>query len=82
MTVIKSLFFYRYRLDLQKHGIKSLDNTKSIEVNLKLPKLEGKNIEEHFFNIAQQQVQSYELLIKSIVNTPLPEIPKVRNSIS
>lgn len=61
------------------HGIKSLDNTKSIEVNLKLPKLKGKNIEEHFYNIAQEQVQSYELLIKSIVNTPIPEIPKVRS---
>ncbi|CAO1413192.1 unnamed protein product [Diamesa serratosioi] len=66
----------KYRLDLQKHGIKSLDNTKSIEVNLKLPKLKGKNIEEHFFNIAQEQIQPYELLIKSIVNTPLPTIPK------
>ena len=55
---------------------------KSREVNLKLPKLKGKNIEEHFFNIAHEQVEPYEGLIKSIVNTPLPDIPKVRNQIS
>lgn len=47
------------------------------EVNLKLPKLEGKNIEEHFHNIATYQVEPYQELIASIVKADLPEPPKV-----
>lgn len=48
------------------------------EVNLKLPKLSGENIEEHFRIIANEQVEPYQKLISSIVNAELPEMPKVR----
>lgn len=46
-------------------------------VDLNLPKLHGKTIEDHFYNIANDQVMPYERLVVSIINAPLPEMPKV-----
>lgn len=47
------------------------------DVDIKLPKLKGANIEEHFYNIAKDQVNPYQKLIASVVNSKLPEVPKV-----
>lgn len=71
--------FHRYRRELERHGIKNLETPQMDDVALKLPKLKGDNIEEHFFNISQQQVEPYQLLIDSIVKSDLPEMPKVRS---
>lgn len=49
------------------------------DVDIKLPKLRGANIEEHFLNIAKDQVEPYQKLIVTILNSKLPEMPKVRN---
>lgn len=48
------------------------------DVDLTLPKLKGDNIEEHFLNIAKDQVEPYQKLIESIVMSAIPEMPKVR----
>ena len=42
------------------------------DVNLKIPKLEGENIEEHFKNIAQSQINPY----LSIIQTLISDIPQ------
>lgn len=47
------------------------------DVSLKLPALIGDNIEEHFHNIAKQQVEPYQKLIRSIVDAKIPAMPEV-----
>lgn len=71
------MIFFSYRTELASHGIKSLETPKLPDVNLTLPKLKGDNIEEHFLNIAKEQAGPYQELIASIVNSQLPEMPKV-----
>jgi DNA polymerase gamma 1 len=48
------------------------------EVDLTLPKLSGKNIEEHFYNIAKQQVESFQNLIDSLLVAEIPKMPEVK----
>jgi DNA polymerase gamma 1 len=48
------------------------------DVDLKLPRLKGNDIEEHFLNIAKDQVAPYQKLIASVVAAEIPEMPKVR----
>lgn len=62
--------------DLKKFGFWQ-DPEISPEVNLKLPKLEGKNIEEHFWNIGEQQSGPYKNLLLSFVKSGLPKKPKI-----
>lgn len=70
---------FRYRNELARHGIKSLETSQMDDINITLPKLSGKNIEEHFYNISKNQVESYQKLINSIVSANVPEMPKVRS---
>jgi DNA polymerase gamma 1 len=67
----------KYRKELHAHGITNLETPALPDVNLKLPKLHGSNIEEHFYNISKQQVGQYQSLIDSIVTSNLPIMPKV-----
>lgn len=71
----------KYRKELVSHGINNLETPILPDVDLKLPKLMGNNIEEHFFNIAKKQVQEYEILIKNILLAQVPQMPKVSNII-
>jgi len=66
----------RYRQELAKHGITNLKTQLLPDVDLTLPKLKGSNIEEHFHNIATEQVEPYQQLIAAIINAKLPEKPK------
>ncbi len=68
---------FRFKKDLLRHGIKIGEDTNHPDVDLKLPPLRGKNIEEHFYEIAQEQVKSYQTLIASLVSNEIPEMPKV-----
>lgn len=68
---------HRYRKELERHGIKNLETPQTKDVDLTLPSFKGDTIEEHFLNIAKQQVEPYQKLIESIVNAELPEMPKV-----
>lgn len=45
-------------------------------VNLELPKLEGKTLEEHFLNIGKQQCQPYAELLNDLLGV-IPEPPTV-----
>lgn len=56
-----------YIADLKKHGINVNSTNHLPDVKLKLPKLQGKDIEEHFYNIAKEQVDPYEKLLNSLV---------------
>jgi len=49
--------------------------SRSQNINLKLPVLEGKDIEEHFYNIGKAQVKPYLKIINEIIND-IPEMPK------
>ncbi|KAK3923273.1 DNA polymerase subunit gamma-1, mitochondrial [Frankliniella fusca] len=62
--------------NLKKYGLKIDSATSVPEVDLKLPPLEGRNVEEHFLNIGKQQSEPYRLLIENLTE-PLPEKPSV-----
>lgn len=70
----------RYRRELDKHGIKSLETPKLDDVTLTLPTLKGDSIEEHFLQIAKEQAQPYQLLVQSVIKAELPDMPKVRDA--
>ena len=45
------------------------------DVNLNLPKLEGKTIEEHFYNIGDSQCAPYRLLLENLIMNRIPQKP-------
>ena len=59
---------------LKKYDLKVENVSNAPEVDLKLPPLEGWNIEEHFMNIGQQQSGPYRLLLENLIS-PLPNQP-------
>lgn len=61
--------------NLSTYGINVEDATRLTDVNLKLPILEGKDIEEHFYNIGKVQVKPYLKIINEIIKD-IPEMPK------
>ncbi|CRK99798.1 CLUMA_CG013106, isoform A [Clunio marinus] len=75
-TKIGSEYIDKYRKELERHGIKNIENVQVEDVKLNLPKLRGENIEEHFQIIAKEQVEPYQKLVSQIVNSTLPEMPK------
>jgi hypothetical protein len=69
--------YFRYRRELHSHGIKNLRTTELPDVDLKLPKLKGNNIQEHFHNIALSQIEPYQKLVKQLLNSQIPKLPEV-----
>lgn len=63
----------KYTKSLLEHGIKAGESPKIPDIQLKLPPLEGKDIEEHFLKIATDQSQNYRKLIHSLCD--MNEIP-------
>ncbi|KAM0735502.1 DNA polymerase subunit gamma-1, mitochondrial [Formica fusca] len=61
--------------NLSTYSINVEDATRLPDVNLKLPILEGKDIEEHFYNIGREQVKPYLKIINEIIKD-IPEMPK------
>ncbi|XP_014487539.1 PREDICTED: DNA polymerase subunit gamma-1, mitochondrial [Dinoponera quadriceps] len=65
--------------DIKKHlglyGINVEDASRLPDVNMKLPTLEGKDVEEHFYNIGKAQVKPYLKIINKIMKD-IPEMPK------
>jgi DNA polymerase gamma 1 len=43
---------------------------------LNLPNLKGKNIEEHFYNIAREKTVEYNKLLNKLTNNGIPNMPK------
>ncbi|XP_014216683.1 DNA polymerase subunit gamma-1, mitochondrial [Copidosoma floridanum] len=62
--------------ELAKFGLNAERTPEIPEVNVSLPSLQGHNIEDHFRNIAQDQVQPYQVAISQLLNKDLPAIPK------
>ena len=63
--------------DLKRHGI-DINSTEYLQdVHLKLPRLKGVNIEEHFLEIGKQQIKPYKELLNPLVQLKsLPSKPK------
>ncbi|XP_023304767.2 DNA polymerase subunit gamma-1, mitochondrial [Lucilia cuprina] len=67
----------KMRNDLQRHGIDISSTQRLADVNLKLPPLRGKNIEEHFLEIGKEQIEPYKKLLQPLVELKtLPRKPK------
>ncbi|XP_060816986.1 DNA polymerase subunit gamma-1, mitochondrial [Bombus pascuorum] len=60
--------------NLRSYGINTEDASRLPDVNIKIPPLEGNNIEEHFYNIANTQIKPYIKLIKNIMKD-IPPMP-------
>ncbi|XP_069362171.1 DNA polymerase subunit gamma-1, mitochondrial [Maniola hyperantus] len=71
LDVIKSC-----QAELQRHGIDFRSTTHTADVQLKLPQLEGRDIEEHFYNIGSKQSAAYKELLKGLATCMLPALPK------
>ena len=69
----------RSKRHLMSHGINVDDagGTKPLrDVNVKLPPLTGSNINDHFVNIAKEQIEPYLSLARDLAKTNLPQMPK------
>ncbi len=60
---------------LQQHGLWNRPTSIIDDVELKLPPLQGKSIEDHFLNIADRQIRDYKSLAEKIAQTELPPLP-------
>ncbi|XP_052749870.1 DNA polymerase subunit gamma-1, mitochondrial isoform X2 [Galleria mellonella] len=63
--------------NLLKHGINYKEQDYLPDVKLKLPKLEGKDVVEHFYNIGEKQSSPYRSLLKNLATSTLPPLPKI-----
>lgn len=61
--------------DLNSFGMKTDECSLLDDVDMDLPPLEGKNLEEHFYNIGKEQVEPYLKIINTMVKE-IPEMPK------
>lgn len=66
----------RCQNNLLKHGIDYKKCSHSPDVQLKIPKLEGSDVVEHFYNIGERQCAPYRDLLKKIGGCKLPPLPK------
>lgn len=64
----------KYIQDLKKHNLLNKQEEVS-DIELNLPKFDGKNITEHFWNIGEKQSGPYRKLLEKLINN-VPEIPK------
>ena len=68
--------FSRIKEHLTVHGLWGKDCTVIDDIKLQLPKFDGKNISEHFENIARNQSQDYMHLAKKIASSQPPPMPQ------
>ncbi|CAI9719229.1 DNA polymerase subunit gamma-1-like [Octopus vulgaris] len=61
---------------LRRHNLLHGTPTMIPDVSFKLPKLQGRDIDEHFRNIAQRQTADYVEFLNQLKNTTLPPQPK------
>lgn len=61
---------------LARFGLWGKSTTESQNVNLQLPHLYGRNLDEHFRHIAQEQVKPYLSLTQQLVAGKVPPLPK------
>ncbi|XP_078314723.1 DNA polymerase subunit gamma-1-like isoform X3 [Crassostrea virginica] len=62
--------------NLSKHGLWGKDTTVLNDVTFDLPKLQGKSVTDHFYNIANQQLNGYIQLTRHLMTGSIPAKPK------
>lgn len=72
--VLNNEFIHRLKQDLLKNGLQVGQTAKLKDVEIKLPQLYNKNIEDHFRIIAEEQTQPYKELLGTLL-VDIPEIP-------
>ena len=60
---------------LEKHGLESKESSPLPDVNFKVPKLYGSNIDEHFQTLALKYSDGYLQLSKQLAGAELPSMP-------
>lgn len=61
---------------LEDHNLWGKNTSQAEDVNFKLPKLMGKNVEEHFHKLGESQAEPYVVGATAIVNVEAPPVPK------
>ncbi|KAL0829591.1 hypothetical protein ABMA28_003101 [Loxostege sticticalis] len=62
--------------NLLKHGINYKEHSHLPDVEMILPKLEGKDVVEHFYNIGERQSAPYRELLNKLAGSKLPPLPE------
>lgn len=60
---------------MKSFGLMPGTSSAQLDVNIELPPLKGDNIEEHFYEIGQQQSIEYRRLVESLLLSKLPKMP-------
>lgn len=60
---------------LEKHGLESKESSPLPDVNFRIPKLHGSNIDEHFRTLAQKYSAGYLQLSEQLAGAELPSMP-------
>lgn len=63
--------------NLAAHGLWDKNTTVLDDVTFDLPKLHGKSVTDHFYSIANQQLDGYIQLTQMLMGGPIPPKPKV-----
>lgn len=74
------MFFFRWKSELHRFGIDLDSQQKLPDVNLKLPELRGKDLEEHFEVISREQSEPYRNLIENLLGR-VPQMPSTWSSV-
>ncbi|KAG6456278.1 hypothetical protein O3G_MSEX009640 [Manduca sexta] len=75
-TALDPSLVKRCQENLIKHGIDYTKCSYMPDVKLQLPKLEGSDLVEHFYNIGERQCAPYRELLKQLASSELPPLPK------
>lgn len=74
LDLLKKVKDHLHKFDLATKPLGEKDILKDVN-ELDLPKLEGKNIEEHIYNISSRQIEDYLKLMSVFSSNKLPKIP-------
>ena len=61
---------------LSDHNLWGREGTALDDLDFDLPKLFGKNIDDHFRHLGRKQTEDYIKLVEKIVNSKMPDKPK------
>lgn len=63
--------------ELKRHGLWTEKVKSEPDISIKLPKLKGKNIEDHFWIIGNEQSEPYKKLMCNFIQNGIPDVPQV-----
>ncbi len=75
-SICNEVDFSKMKDHLSQHGLWEKECTVLDDVALKLPKFEGRNVSEHFENIAKKQTEKYLEMAQKLAHSNPPPFPE------